>query len=146
MEPLRVPASLESLSPIGAYVLSAATAAGLDKRSSYRLRLAVDEIATNIVNYGYKGAGLSGDLLVQAEIREDTLTVTVVDTAIPFDPRGRGEPGQVNLPMEERPIGGLGLFLAVEGVDEFQYEYSGGQNRNIFIMKRQSQPPETEQG
>ncbi|MGA9380780.1 MAG: ATP-binding protein, partial [Phormidium sp.] len=54
MEQLTVPGTLDSLSKISDYVLSAASAAGLDKKASYKLRLAVDEIATNVIVYGYE--------------------------------------------------------------------------------------------
>ena len=42
---------------------------------------------------------------------------------------------QIDLPLADRPIGGLGVFLAMEGVDEFRYEYDGACNRNIFVMR-----------
>jgi anti-sigma regulatory factor (Ser/Thr protein kinase) len=51
MKSSTVPATLDSLGPIADYVMAAAAAAGLDRRASYRLRLAVDEIATNIMGY-----------------------------------------------------------------------------------------------
>ncbi|HXV96967.1 MAG TPA: ATP-binding protein, partial [Anaerolineae bacterium] len=60
MEALTVPGTLDSLSVIGKYVLTAAATAGLDKKVSYRLRLAVDEIATNIITHGYDEANLEG--------------------------------------------------------------------------------------
>ncbi len=136
MEPLTVPAELDSLSPIGRYVLDAASTAGLDKKASYRLRLAVDEIATNIIDHGYKEAGETGDVVVRADILDDALTIVLEDTAKPFDPRGQERPGQIDMQMEDRPIGGLGVFLAFEGVDEFKYEHEGNKNRNIFVMRR----------
>ncbi len=136
MEPLTVPAVLDSLGPIGRYVLEAASMAGLDRKAAYRLRLAVDEIATNIIGYGYPKAGKTGDVLVTADVGEQTLTVALEDEAVPFDPRALTRPDHMDLPIEERPIGGLGVFLAMEGVDEYQYEYVKNRNRNIFIMKR----------
>ncbi len=136
MEDLTVPATLESLSPIGQYVIAAAQTAGLDRKASYRLRLAVDEIATNIITYGYAEAGLAGDVVVRAELAPESLTITLEDTARPFDPRGQDVPDQIDRPLEERPIGGLGVFLATLGVDEFRYEYVGQRNRNIFVVKR----------
>jgi anti-sigma regulatory factor (Ser/Thr protein kinase) len=44
--------------------------------------------------------------------------------------------------LAERPIGGLGIFLAMENVDRFDYEFVGGRNRNIFFVKRPAAPPE----
>ena len=136
MEPLTVPGTLDSLTIIGQYVNAAAAAAGLDKKVAYRLRLAVDEIATNIIVHGYEEAGRTGAVLVRAALDQAALTITLEDTAVPFDPRHRLRPDQIDLPIEERPIGGLGVYLTTENVDRFEYEYVGNRNRNIFVMNR----------
>ena len=136
MKPLTVPGTLASLALVREYVRAAATAAGLDRKRSYRLELAVDEIATNIVNHGYREAGLSGDVEVRARNTARALTITLSDTAVQFDPRRLERPEQIDLPLAERPIGGLGVFLAMENVDEYRYEYVDGHNRNIFVVKR----------
>ena len=136
MEPLTVPGTLDSLSAIGQYVTNAALEAGLDKKAAYRLRLAVDEIATNIVIHGYEEAGLSGDVMVLSELDPHSLTITLEDTSAPFDPRNLGRPEHIDLPVEDRPIGGLGIYLTIENVDKFDYEYVNNRNRNIFMIKR----------
>ena len=136
MKPLTVPGTLDSLSLIRNYARAAAVEAGLDKKRTYRLELAVDEIATNIVNHGYLEAGLMGDVVARATIDAHALTITLEDTAVPFDPGRLKRPEQIDLPIAERPIGGLGVFLAIENVDEFRYEYVDGHNRNIFVVKR----------
>jgi anti-sigma regulatory factor (Ser/Thr protein kinase) len=135
-DPLTVPGNLDSLSLIGTYVLDVAEAAGLDKKSAYRLRLAVDEIATNIVLYGYQGAGIEGLIELHSTIDEQALTLTVEDTGPPFDPRSRPAPDDLDLPLEERDMGGLGIHLAITGVDQFVYERVGRRNRNVFIVSR----------
>jgi anti-sigma regulatory factor (Ser/Thr protein kinase) len=136
MKPLTVPGTLDSLSKIGQYVNTAAQAADLDKKVSYHLRMAVDEIATNIIVHGYDEAGMTGDVLVLSEMDDQTLTITLEDTSAPFDPRKLGRPDQLDLPVEERPIGGLGIYLTIQNVDKFDYEYVDHHNRNIFIINR----------
>lgn len=136
MKPLIVPGKLDSLSAVGKYVLEAAAAAGLDKKAAYRLRLAVDEVATNIVTYGYEEAGLEGDITVRADINDHALTIALEDVARPFDPMLHESPDDFDLPLEERKIGGLGIYLAINGVDKFTYERAGGQNRNTFVVYR----------
>lgn len=136
MQPLIVPGNLDSLSAIGKYVSDAATQAGLDKKATYRLRLAVDEIATNIVVHGYDEAGLTGNILVLSDMDQKILTITLEDTSPAFDPRQLGRPEHINKPVEERPIGGLGIFLTLENVDKFDYEYANHRNRNIFVVNR----------
>lgn len=137
MEPLTVPGTLDSLSAIGQYINAAASAAGLEKKVSYRLRLAVDEVATNSVIHGYEENGLTGDLVVLSEINEETLTIILEDTAVPFDLRSLAQrPDHIDKPAEDRPIGGLGVYLTIQNVDKFDYEYVNGRNRNIFIVNR----------
>ncbi len=140
MECKTFPGNLDSLGPIREYVKSAAATAGLDKKATYDLCLAVDEIATNIVLYGYEEVGRSGMLDVCTNMDEHELTVTIEDDADPFDPRQIGLPDDedLNQPLEERPIGGLGLFLALQGVDDFRYERAGERNRSILVVHRLS--------
>ncbi len=138
MDTLVLPAVLESLEAIGTYVLEAARLAGLDRKRAYHLRLAVDEVATNIITHGYEEAGGTGDITLLANQSDESLSVSLEDTAVPFDPRGRGEPVQLHEALDERPIGGLGVFIALKNVDGFEYCYADGRNRNTFIMRRQA--------
>jgi serine/threonine-protein kinase RsbW len=136
MEPLTLPATLESLDPLVQYVLSAAAAAGLDRKAAYRLRLAVDEIATNIITHGYADAHTAGDMVIDARVGDEQLVVILEDWAPPFDPRLQEDPDHIGKPSHERPIGGLGVFLALKSADAFEYEYRDHKNRNILTMKR----------
>lgn len=140
MEPKTFAGTLDSLGLIRTYVTAAAKSAGLDNKATYKLCLAVDEIATNIIIHGYEEAGRSGVLDVQAMMDSTTLTVTIEDDGAPFDPRQSDLPSSEDLstPLENRRIGGLGVFLAFDGVDEFKYERSGERNRNAFTVNRPS--------
>jgi serine/threonine-protein kinase RsbW len=136
-----VAATLDSLGAIAEFVMAAAASAGLDKRASYHLRLAVDETATNIIVHGYTKAGLQGELKLSADIDDRSLTVSIEDTGVTFDPRQAAAP-DTDLPLEQRPIGGLGVYLAVKSVDEFLYERIGDRNRTTFKMHLSSAPSE----
>ncbi|MCL2926855.1 MAG: ATP-binding protein [Trichodesmium sp. St16_bin4-tuft] len=138
MEALKVQGKLDNLGKIRQYVKSAAKEAGLEKKASYNLCLAVDEIATNIITHGYNDNGLEGNIYVETKIDEQSLTIYIEDTAIPFDPNKKEAVTQEDLQksLEERPIGGLGIHLVYESVDEFIYEYKGDRNRNILVMNR----------
>jgi len=136
MEPLTVPGTLDSLDEIARYVIAAAAEAGLERKAAYRLRLAVDEIATNIVTYGYERSGLSGSVKVSADLDAETLTVKLEDQAIPYNPLETPSPDDLDAPLEERDLGGLGVYLTIQGVDRFDYEWRDGSNCNIFVMRR----------
>src|SRR5215510_709673 len=131
---LTVPASLDSLQTIASAVLAAADAAGLGRLAGYRLRLAVDEFVTNIIFHGYAGA--AGTVDVRIEMDDRTLCVILEDTGAFFDPSQVPPPDDLHLPAEQRRIGGLGIYLALEGVDDFVYERVGDRNRNRFVMNR----------
>lgn len=136
MEPLTVPGTLDSLSMIGKYVLSAAATAGLDKKASYRLRLAVDEIATNIIIHGYEEVNLQGILQIQANLDETALAIVIEDNGAVYIPGQVSKRNDLHLPLEERQIGGLGVYLAIQGVDKFHYERLDALNRHTFVVHR----------
>ncbi|MEB3282466.1 MAG: anti-sigma regulatory factor [Lyngbya sp.] len=135
MEPLVVPGTLEYLDKIAQYVLCASKRANLGKKAS-KLRLAVDEIATNIILHGYQNGNQEGTIKIRANIDEHTLTIYLEDTGTPFDPTAHQHPENLDKPLEERALGGLGIYLARENVDEFLYQRIHHTNRNIFVMNR----------
>jgi serine/threonine-protein kinase RsbW len=139
MEPLTVPGSLDSLEAIGEYVRGVAAAAQLDRREAYKLRLAIDEIATNIALYGYERAGIAGQIELRASTTPGALTIIIEDTAPPFDPTAQHAPDDLDAPLDQRKIGGLGIFLALKAVDRFTHEYSEGRNRNTLVIERPRQ-------
>jgi len=134
MKTLILPAELDSLSAIRQFVKSVSESAKLNKTVTYNLQLALDEIATNVIVHGYDEAGRRGDLTLQADIGPRVLRIILEDSGVPFDSRTlrlRAE-RDLSRPIEERPIGGLGVYLAFRSVDRFDYEWTGDKNRNIF--------------
>jgi serine/threonine-protein kinase RsbW len=137
MDSFVVPAKLDSLSDIRDHVNKAASLAGLGVNAAYKLVLAIDEIATNIITYGYEEHGLSGNIQMLIEKTDSELIVTLEDNAVHFDPKAHELPteGLLAKPLEDRQIGGLGVYLTITGVDRFDYEYVDNKNRNILAMK-----------
>jgi len=136
MESIIVSGNLESLDAISDYVTTAATTANLDSKTTYKLRLAVDEIATNIVIHGYQAAEIQGDILCKAEFNEESLSIHLEDSGMQYDATQKEQPDDLYKPLEERHIGGLGIYLAINGVDKYIYERHGNVNRNIFIVNK----------
>src|SRR5262249_38077622 len=96
-------------------------------------------LVTNTISYGYQGMA-PGTIDVHAEMDEKTLTVILEDTGVPFDPRQVPPPANLHLPVEQRQPGGLGIYLARQGVDHFFYERVGGRNRNVLVVNRPPAP------
>jgi len=136
MKSLVVPGDLDALATIRRYVQAAAEQASLEKQQAYRLGLAVDELATNIVTHGYADSAAAGPIEVQATIDAHTLKITLEDTAHPFDPTQQDTPADLDMPLDERGIGGLGIFLALNGIDDFTYERVDNRNRNTLVVYR----------
>jgi anti-sigma regulatory factor (Ser/Thr protein kinase) len=144
MPTLTLPGELASLDEIADLVLEQAALAGLDKHATYQLRLAVDELATNIVVHGYQEHGQTGTVVISADVDERELAVVLEDTAVPYDPLKRDlEQVEENFdkPLEDRPIGGLGIFFVRQAVHDFRYEWRDGKNRNILIVHRPDPTP-----
>jgi anti-sigma regulatory factor (Ser/Thr protein kinase) len=140
MEAVTLPASLDSLQSIGRYVLDAAERAGLDRLRAYRLRLAVDELATNIITHGSELGSASPVIGLSARVADDALTIALEDSGPAYDPLQAPRPDHLDRPLEQRTIGGLGVYLAVRSVDRFEYERIDGRNRHLLTMARPSSP------
>ena len=138
MESLTVPGTIDSLGAIAEYVKQVATIADLNRKDAYKLRLAVDEVATNIITHGYEEAGRLGNIYLSADLDPSHLTLTVEDTGIIYNPTDKATLNKEYLSqtLETRQVGGLGIHLVLESMDEFRYERQGDRNRNIFIMHR----------
>lgn len=134
MDTLTLPGTLDSLKAIRDYVTQAAELAGLGKKTAYRLNLAVDEIATNIILHGYQEANLEGDLVVSADIDDCDLTIRLEDTGMDYDPSLVGNLENPAQPLDQREEGGLGVYLTVRNVDRFTYERAGERNLHTLVM------------
>ena len=134
MNTLTLSATLSSVRAIGRYVLTAAEEAGLEDQAAYRLRQAVDEIATNAVIHGYQAAGIEGELTVSAHHNETRLTIILIDSCAEFDPLDVPPPADLEWQPVDRPAGGLGIYLALQGVDEFRHERLNDQNQRTFVQ------------
>ncbi|MCB8984625.1 MAG: anti-sigma regulatory factor [Ardenticatenaceae bacterium] len=135
MKALRVQGTLQAIEPVVKFAVQAAEEAGLDDKDTFRIRLAVDELATNIIMHGYLEAGRSGDIVVSSEVADDQLLICLEDNGATHDPR-HTPPPNLNAPLEERPLGGLGIYLALWAVDQFHYEHDQNVNRSVLVLER----------
>jgi len=80
MEKRSLPAVLDSLAEIRRYVKEAAERAGIEEARAYQLQLAVDEIATNAIVYGYRDVSASAVILISGEMRDGVLVITLEES------------------------------------------------------------------
>jgi anti-sigma regulatory factor (Ser/Thr protein kinase) len=98
------------------------------------LRLALDELVTNIVEHGFHRTALAERYLVlRLDSSGDVVQATIEDNGIPFDPTvaATAEPGGE---LDDRPIGGLGLHLVRRSLDRMHYRRDG--ERNVLIIAK----------
>lgn len=97
------------------------------------LQLSLEEVVTNVIVHGYKQTG-NKTVAVRLAARPGELVVEVEDEAPAFDPLARAAP-DLDLPLEERPIGGLGIHLVKNLMDAVTYQRDGHRNR-LTLTKR----------
>lgn len=98
------------------------------------LNLALEEAMVNSIQYAYPSPG-EGEISLDAHWDASTgnLQFTLTDSGTPFDPTTIPE-ADITLSVEERPIGGLGIFLIRQIMDEVSYRYE--EERNVLVMTK----------
>lgn len=98
-----------------------------------QVMLATEEVYCNIVKYAQMNG--RNDIQFSYEISDNPLSITIrfLDSGIMFNPLEKNEP-DVTAPLEDRPIGGLGIYLVKRSMDEVNYRYQNG--NNILVLKK----------
>lgn len=103
---------------------------GVTHESLYDIQLAVDEACTNIISHGYAGMD-PGSIILDLAIDPNRIVVTLTDFGHSFEPSSAPVP-DVNAPIEERELGGFGLFFIQQSVDEMHYQVTEDGNKMIL--------------
>lgn len=98
----------------------------LPAETASALGVSVDEAVSNAIKHGYPGDA-RGEIAVRLRRRPDSVVVEVEDDGTPFDPL-QVPPPDLTLPLDERPVGGLGIHLMRNLMDEMSYARQGGRN------------------
>jgi anti-sigma regulatory factor (Ser/Thr protein kinase) len=96
------------------------------------IHLVLDEVVANIIAHGYDDTA-EHQIHVTLALDESVLTIRVEDDGRPFDPLA-APPPDLDLPLEERPVGGLGIHIVRSVMDAVEYHRDG--DRNQLIMKK----------
>ena len=127
MDELTVPAHVASLEAVQAFLEERLERWDCPHKTSMQISLVAEEVFVNIAHYAYPGTEGNAVIGVQISGQPPVLTLRFADRGIPFDPLARPE-ADITLSAEERPIGGLGIFLTRKIMDEATYAYEEGQN------------------
>jgi serine/threonine-protein kinase RsbW len=130
MAELILSAELRNLELMTRFVRNGAEEYGFGSKDMNRIQLAAEEVLVNIISYAYPDK--NGDLQITYDIEEGKgLVMRVIDWGIPFDPLLVPEP-DIEAPIEDRKIGGLGIFIIRNIMDEVSYNREG--DRNILTL------------
>ncbi len=105
---------------------------GMSKKGIFQINLALEEIFTNIVSYGYKDKAAHW-IKITIWPQNGNLNICVEDDGIPFDPLEADAP-DLKCPIEDRRIGGLGCHFMRRCMDDVHYERIG--DKNVLTMKK----------
>ena len=98
----------------------------------FKVNLVLDELSVNIVNYSAEASEIEVSLAADAE----TVRVEISDNGRPFDPLSDAAEPDINAPLEDRPVGGLGIHLVREMMDELHYSRLDGRNRLAMVKRK----------
>jgi len=133
MPKLTLAAKLENLNSMIKFILDEAATLGFDEKNKFQVRLAAEEVLVNIINYAYPKE--TGDIQITVNSKEkDSLEIEIADWGFAFDPLSREDP-KVCVPLEERKIGGLGIFLTRKVMDDVRYRRDNDRNIMTLIKK-----------
>ncbi len=119
------------------FIGESAEETGVDPDARFDLQLAGEEACTTIIEHAYGGRG--GTLEVCFEARGRDVVITLRDSGEPFDPSDVSQP-DLNQPLEEREIGGLGLHLMNQLMDEVRFSFGPEGNTLVMIKRNIIQP------
>lgn len=133
MKELTLAATVENIQTVTDFVNEQLEALDCPVKAQMQIDIAIDELFGNIAHYAYDPE--IGNATVRVEVTESPLAViiTFIDKGVPFDPLAKADP-DTTLSAEERQLGGLGIYMVKQSMNEISYEYRDGQN--ILSIKK----------
>lgn len=123
----------KNLEAIRHLVEKEAGALGASEDDIYDLMLAVTELVTNSIEHGY--CGEEGWVQMEIGLDQSDLVIVLSDGAPHYDPTKTPIP-KINIPLEDRPMRGLGVYIVRETMDTFTYRLDDEGNNQVTISKR----------
>lgn len=125
MTELRVQATPENLDTVLAFINAQLRAAGCPRSIQHKIDIAAEEIYINIAHYAYDPP--PGEVIIQCDTSASCLTLVFSDHGKPYNPLLLRTP-DLTASVQERAVGGLGIFLVKQLMDEVSYAFVSGQN------------------
>lgn len=123
---LTLPNDVNTVPQLSEFVEGVCEELDFDMEETMSMNLALEEAVVNVMNYAYPKDSV-GQVQIIAEANDQRLKFTIIDSGSPFDPTAK-EDVDTTLSVEDRPVGGLGIFLVRQLMDSINYERIDGQN------------------
>ena len=133
-------ATRENLPKLLHFVEQACQRLGIPEETSQNLQLAVDEACINIIDHGYQGRS-PGTIELTIQVGDQQVVIEVVDFGRKFDPTTLPTP-DISSSLEERPVGGLGVYLMMRLMDEVHYSSDPEQGNCLQLIAKFGITPE----
>ena len=127
-----LPNDVQDVPRLAAFIDEVCESVELDMTTTMQINLAIEEAVVNVMNYAYPSDTV-GQVQIDAEANDQRLKFTIIDSGSPFDPTAKEEV-DTTLSAEERPVGGLGIFLVRQLMDSINYERIDG--RNVLTLRK----------
>jgi anti-sigma regulatory factor (Ser/Thr protein kinase) len=131
MKRLTVPAKVDMLYDVFVFVRKTIEHVEMDVLTQNNIKVAVEEIFVNIASYAYMAD--EGSITIAVSVENDRFIVEFTDNGTPYNPLSKSDP-DIMLSADEREIGGLGIFMVKEFMDDIRYRYENG--KNILTLKK----------
>lgn len=127
MKEIKVQASIDNLDAVNEMIDGVLDENGCNMKIKMQIDISVEELFVNIASYAY-GDGM-GEATVSIDVLDDPrrAVISFMDSGEPFDPLAKPDP-DITLGVEERKIGGLGIYMVKKSMDDVKYEYKDGLN------------------
>ncbi len=138
MEHIQVKNNIQAIREIASFIEGLAEPYQLSMKEVFDLNLALEELVSNIVFYGYTD---KEDHLIDIHVEcalGQPIVLTIEDDATPFNPLEEDHSSELKKSAEDREVGGLGILFVRNVMDELKYERVGGKNRIILTKNRSS--------
>ena len=133
MEKITVEAAIENLQQVVDFATEKLEEHDCPMKAVMQLELVIEEIFVNIASYAYHPDKGRATFCVDFEDDPEAVILTFIDSGKPYNPLEKPDP-DITLDLDERQIGGLGIFLVKKNVDEIFYERTD--EKNILRLKK----------
>lgn len=130
---ITVLAELEQLKNVNDFMVEKLKGIGCSPQVRVQLEIAMEEIFVNIASYAYHPGIGKVQVRLYVDEAKEYVSIRFEDTGMPYNPLQRDDP-DITLGLEEREVGGLGIYMTKKSMDHVAYRYENG--KNILIIQK----------